>query len=107
MQETIPRERTAAAAELADEAARSGRARTGQQLPRTLHALCEQAARLVNCGHCWTGPGTPCDSPDGYHLARFARARRRGLLTVPEMSAVLMAAGPVFTDATIIRDGAR
>ena len=26
------------------------RALTGAQLPRTLHALCEQGARLVNCG---------------------------------------------------------
>jgi hypothetical protein len=59
MKTTIPRERTATAAELADEATRAERARTDRQLPRTLHALCEQAARLVNCGHCWAGP-VPC-----------------------------------------------
>lgn len=104
MSTTIPRERTATAAERADEAAQ---ACTGRQLPRTLHALGEQAARLVNCGHCWGRPGAPCDGPDGYHLARFARARRRGLLTEPEMAAVLTAAGPVFTEATLIRGGAR
>jgi hypothetical protein len=28
------------------------RALTGRQRPRTLHALCEQAARLLPCGQC-------------------------------------------------------
>jgi hypothetical protein len=106
MSTTIPRERTATAGELADEAARAERARTGQPLPRTLHALCEQAARLVNCGHCWARPGTPCEAPDGYHLARVARATRRGLMTVAEFATVT-APLDVFTDGTLIRDGDR
>jgi hypothetical protein len=106
MKTTIPCERTATAAELADEAARAERARTGQQLPRTLHALCEQAARLVNCGHCWARPGTPCDGLDGWHLARFARARKRGLLTAAEFASVTEGLD-VFTGGTLIRDGAR
>lgn len=104
MSDTMPY-RTATAAELADHAARTERARTGRQLPRTLHALCEQSGRLVDCGHCWARPGTPCVSgPDGYHLARFARAYRRGLLTGPEFTG-LIADGDVFTGATVIRDG--
>ena len=103
-----PPERTASPAELADETARIERAQAGQPRPRTMHALCEQAARLVNCGHCWARPGTPCVSgPDGYHLARFGRARRRGLLTGAELDTVLDAAGPVLTAGTIVRDGAR
>jgi hypothetical protein len=106
MKRTIPRERTAAAAELADEAARAERARACQQLPRTMHALCEQATRLVNCGHCWARPGTPCDGPDGYHLARFARASKRGLLTAVEFASVTEGLD-VFHGATVIRDGAR
>jgi len=83
------------------------RARTGRQLPRTLHALCEQAAVLVPCGHCWAPRGALCATgPAGYHLARFGRARRRGLLTKAVLAAVLDEAG-AFTLATIIRDGAR
>lgn|SRR5487761_618160 len=101
-----PPERTATAAELADHAARMERARTGQLLPRTLHALCEQAAIRVPCGQCWFAPGTPCASDasgPGYHLARFARGRRRGLITEAELAAVLDEAG-VITLATIVRD---
>lgn len=98
-----PEARTATAAERADEAARIERARTGRQAPRTLHALIEQGARLVPCGHCWQHPGTPCDGPDGYHLARFCRAYRRGLITGPEMATVL-AGYEVFIPATIVRD---
>jgi hypothetical protein len=106
MKTTIPRERIATAAELADEAARTEQALTGAQLPRTLHALCEQGARLANCGECWQKPGTPCDGPDGYHLARFARARKRGLLTEAEFASVTEGLD-VFTSATVIRDGAQ
>jgi hypothetical protein len=99
-------ERTATPAEVADESARATRAQTGRQFPRTLHALCEQAARLLPCEHCGAAPGTPCDGPDGYHLARFAAARRRGLITAQEMDAVLDAAG-VITNGTIIEGGVR
>ena len=109
MHDTIPHppERTATVAERADHSARTERACTGQQRPRTLHALCEQAAVLVPCGHCWARPGAACvTGPAGYHLARFGRARRRGLLTEAELAAVLDKAG-VFTNATVIRDGAR
>ena len=102
---TLP-ERTATPAELDDVAARIERARTGQQLPRTLHALCEQAARLVNCGHCWARPGTPCVAPGGYHLARFARASVRGLMAADEF-AVVLGGRDVFDGGTLIVDGQR
>jgi hypothetical protein len=60
---------------------------------------------------CWAEPGEPCgdarsDLP-GLHLARFARARRKGLLAAADMAAVIEAAGPVFTDATIIWSNAQ
>ena len=93
------------AAELADCATRSDRDRTGRQLPRTLHSLCEQA-RLMPCEQCGTPAGTPCGRRPvaGYHLARFAAAHRRGLLTSADMDTVLDAAGPVFTNHSLIRD---
>jgi hypothetical protein len=84
--------------------------------PRSLHELCE-AARQANCGECWTGPGDECvfttlpeslpvtpDTPvhpaKGYHVARFSRAMRRGLITGPELVAVPETAHG-FTPATV------
>ncbi len=91
MHDTIPQppERTATSAELADETARIERARTGRTLRRTLHALIEQGAGLVSCGHCWTRGGTACDGANGYHLARFMRAERKGLITRGELAGVV------------------
>jgi len=40
--------------------------------------------------------------PDGLHLARFARARLRGLIGEADMATVLAPAGDVFTDAMVI-----
>lgn len=101
-------ERTATAAELADETARIQRALTGQQLPRTLHALVEQGARLVHCGQCWQRPGEPCtiSGAPGYHLARWQRAERRGLITRAELARVV-AGLEVIAPHVIIRDGAQ
>lgn len=74
---------------------------------RTLADIIEDA-RVVPCGQCWAQPPGPCTvaGEPGYHLARFGRARRRGLLTEADMAVVLEAAG-VITNATIVRDGAR
>jgi len=105
-----PRARVLTELERADEAARIKRALSGQLRPRTLYALCEQGPRLIQCPHCGQKPGRACTDAggqDGYHLARFAQARRRGLITADEMTAMLAAAGDVFTAATIIRAGAR
>jgi hypothetical protein len=62
---------------------------------------------MANCGHCWTKPGTPCtqgpDGADGYHVARLSRAMRRGLISGPELVAVLQAL-VTFNSATVVYD---
>jgi hypothetical protein len=69
---------------------------------RPLPEICE-AARQANCGECWQIPGQPCtQDPEGDHVARFGRAMRRGLLTGPELVAVLGAL-PRFSTATIVK----
>lgn len=72
-----------------------------RQTARPLHEIC-RAARQANCGECWQKPGKPCtQDPEGDHVARFGRAARRGLITGPELVAVL-ADFDVFTTATIV-----
>jgi hypothetical protein len=65
--------------------------------------LAEIAADAIQaeCGECWPGHGNPCDAP-GLHLARYARARRRGLISGPDMAVVLDAAPDVFEPSTVI-----
>ena len=75
--------------------------------PQTLHTICE-LTRAAACGHCWAdAPGQPCvfsgTGPDGLHIARFAAAVRRGLITALDFATVIETAG-VFTNATIIYD---
>jgi hypothetical protein len=68
---------------------------------RSLTEVCE-AARMANCGQCWQVPGVPCSQdPEGDHVARFARAMRRGLISGPELIAVLQPFG-TFTGATLV-----
>jgi hypothetical protein len=72
---------------------------------RSLHELCEAAA-LLQCEQCGAAAGTPCSrglAGPGQHVARFAEARRRGLLTEAEM-ADLLEGLDAFTNATIVRD---
>ena len=74
---------------------------------RPLPEICA-AARQANCGECWQVPGTPC-TPEGDHVARFGRAMRRGLISGPDLLAVLGTLD-AFTMATVIcdaPDGAR
>ncbi len=47
-------------------------------------------ALLADCGECWPGPGVPCKG-GGMHVARLARARRRGLLSAEDMTIVVAA----------------
>jgi len=85
----------------------------------TLHEICERA-RMATCGYCWAEPGEECAYTTvpvsvpvvpgaplrpvrGYHVARFGRAFRRGLVTAAEFLAVTDAAG-VFTADAIIWD---
>ena len=60
-----------------------------------------EAARSVNCGHCRAVPGVPCQAePEGDHIARYARAWRRGLLPlrdVPGLDADVITAWTVVT----------
>ena len=76
---------------------------TAQAIPqaRSLHEICADARR-ANCGECWQVPGKPC-TPEGNHVARFGRALRRGLVTGPELIAVLQALD-AFTSTTIVCD---
>lgn len=93
-------------AERADHDARMERARTGRQLPRTLHALIEQGAKLTSCTACGAGHGAWClCEANGIHLARFARARASGLISAAEFASVI-ADADVFTGSTIVLDGA-
>jgi hypothetical protein len=69
--------------------------------------LTREIARQVRCPHCGRGPGVCCLAPhSGCHLARFAEARRQGLLIAAEMDAVL-AKVVVLPAGTIVRAGAR
>ena len=68
--------------------------------PRTLAGIAADAIQ-AECGECWPGHGNPCDA-EGIHLARFARARRRGLISGPDMAVVLAAAPDVFEPSTVI-----
>ena len=74
---------------------------------RSIHVICG-LTRMANCEHRWAAPQQPCvasrDGADGYHLARFARAARRGLLSAADMETVLAAAGSVFTAASVVYD---
>ena len=75
--------------------------------PRTLHAICEPTA-LAACTHCpAAGLEWPCvgsgSGPDGYHVARFAAAMRRGLVTGADLMTVLETAG-AFSNATVVFD---
>jgi hypothetical protein len=86
---------------------------------RSLHEICE-SAREANCGHCWALPGdecvfttvpvsvpvtrgTPVQPVRGYHVARFGRAFRRGLISGPELIAVLQVLD-AFTQDTVVFD---
>jgi hypothetical protein len=86
---------------------------------RTLHEVCEDARRAT-CGECWAlpgdecvyttapasvpvTPGTPVRPVRGFHVARFGRAMRRGLISGQDLMAVL-ATLPAFTTATVVWD---
>jgi hypothetical protein len=82
---------------------------TSPPAARSLHEICE-LVRQANCGECWQVPGKPCTAdPEGDHVARFGRAMRRGLISGPDLLAVLGTLD-AFTTATVIcdaPDGAR
>lgn len=68
---------------------------------RTVAEVCA-AALLANCGCCWACPGQPCTAPPhGVHVARLARAERRGLISSPELLSVLGALD-AFTPESVV-----
>jgi hypothetical protein len=73
----------------------------GSNPARSLAEITTQAMPAT-CGHCWARSGTECVGGEGVHLARFARARRRGLLTEADMRVVLDAAGWVSPPGTVV-----
>ena len=81
---------------------------TTEPAPRPLAEICE-LARMCPCGQCWARPGAPCvtgaSGTTGYHVARFGRARRRGLISAADFGAVT-AAAVVFCNATVVYDDA-
>ena len=74
---------------------------------RSIHSICELAS-LANCGECWAPPHVPCLRGDlgtrGFHVARFARARRKGLISDLDLFAVTSEAVP-FAGSTVVYDG--
>ncbi len=83
------------------------------EIARGLGAVCADAA-LAECGQCGAGSHIPCtfapgpagSGGPGYHMARFAAARRAGLISAGDMAAVIEAAGE-FTAATVISASTR
>ena len=65
------------------------------------------AALAANCGYCWASPGAPCATlhPGGTHVARFARAYRKGLITSADLSLVLDTLDG-FTGASVLYEAA-
>jgi hypothetical protein len=80
-------------------------------VPRTLADIIQDTFRPCVVTAAPTAPAWACSfsgtGPDGPHLARFARARLRGLMGEADMTGVLAAAGDVFTDATVISGSTR
>jgi hypothetical protein len=61
------------------------------------------AVRRVQCGHCWAPlAGEPC-TPEGSHLARWARASRRGLISREQLAAAIRLLD-VIHDGAIVPD---
>jgi hypothetical protein len=58
--------------------------------PRSLHEICEDARR-ADCTVCPAPPGDECASQPlaGYHVARFCRAFRQGLISGPDLISAL------------------
>jgi hypothetical protein len=60
-----------------------------------LSEMCDAASR-ANCGICWAAPPDPCvvstrpgsGYPDGYHVGRFIRAHRCGLIDDGQLAAL-------------------
>jgi hypothetical protein len=59
---------------------------------RSLAAITTDALRATcGDGDCWAAPGQPCSITPYVHLARYQRARRKGLISAADLTAVLAA----------------
>jgi hypothetical protein len=68
---------------------------------RSVAEIVTEASR-AECGHCWCRSGQPCSGNEGgIHVARLARAERRGLITGAEFLAVIGELD-AFTAATVV-----
>ena len=92
MQDTVDQAHSAAPRTLAD--IHPGR------VPGRMWPLLRRQPQPGACSFSGTGA-------DRLHLARFARARLRGLIGEADMAAVLAPARDVFTDATVIYGSTR
>ena len=78
--------------------------------PGTARAFGVIAADVLraDCGECWVPPHVPClrgsRGMSGYHVARFARAYRRGLISAADLTAALDDA-EVFGNSTVVYVG--
>jgi len=71
--------------------------------PRSLAEITADAmAATCGAGDCWAEPGSPCSAAPGVHLARYARACRKGIISDGEMRAVFEIAGWCVTPGTVI-----
>jgi len=71
------------------------------------HAAAVDAVRSIDCPECWALAGEACGFvPAGDHFARWAEARRRGLITAGQAGAALDLL-PVITNGAVVPDVTR
>jgi len=72
--------------------------------PRTMTEIIADA-QPCDCGCCWARPGVPCDTSPagGVHIARLARAVRRGRITDQDLVLALAGIDWVFSGASVVR----
>ena len=61
-------------------------------------------AQPCDCGACWARPSQPCNTvpPGGTHIARLARAVRRGRITAADLAAALSGVDWVFSGSSVV-----
>lgn len=81
----------------------------GPETPRSLEALTEYLRAEIPCAHCDARPGASCkwQGRHSVHLGRWVRAYAAHKITPRELEILAGLLPVVFTNATIIRTGAR
>ena len=76
--------------------------------PRSFEVLSWHLRAAVPCPHCDASPGTPCHPGGrGIHLGRFVRGWAEREITARELESLAGRLPIIFTNATMIRGGAR